>query len=1091
MEVRLLGPVELWTPQGEVPLGTPRRRCVLTVLAMTPGQPVTSDKLVEAVWGHQLPGNVRNVLYTHVSRLRGRLEAADEASGRAALRRTRGGYVLDIEPDRVDLHRSRRLAAEARSATGADERERAADLLAQACALWRGTPLSGVPGGWAERIRTGLIQERLAMLTDRYQRELQLGRHTAVIGPLSDLLADHPLAESLAGLLMRALYLAGWQADALQVYARLRRHLAEEIGADPGPELRQLHEQVLRGEPALEPGPSPQVSTGPAPPSTTTPARPEPARPEPARPEPARPEPARPEPACPEPARPAPAQLPPVAAAFTGRGAYLRWLDSLSPDPGEGGCQPVTIAAIEGAAGVGKTALAVRWAHRNRARFADGQLYANLRGHVGGARPLTPMEVLVRFLHALGVAPEQVPTELDEAVAAYRSLLADRRVLVVLDDVANAEQIRPLLPGGGGCMVLVTSRDQLDGLVARDGAQRLALDTLPADEAHALLARTIGDARVQAEPEAVTALVEACGRLPLALRIAAANLTARPTHRIADYVAQLRSSDRLALLRITGDEQTAVAAAFDLSYDRLTEPARRMFRLLGLVPGPDITAQAAAAVVDETPEGARALLDTLVGAHLAEERHPGRFACHDLLRHYAAARARQQEAPEVREAALARLFDHYLCTASAAVRVAYPLLVRLPPPPECASLSPGFTDAEQAWHWLDAERANLVAVAVHAAGHGPRATAWRLADTLRAYFVLRTHLVDWETVAQAGLTALAGGVDPLAHAAVHHSLAGLRFRQSRLDEAIGHASEALGHAREAGWTEGEAAMLNTLASAQWLHGDPHAARESFARAVELFEQAGWHSAVAPLYGNLARVSTEIGRFAEAEDHAARALEATRAAGIRQSEAINLEVLGEISHVRGATQEAIGYFREAREVSRAIGFSSGEGDAMCGLAAVYRDLGAYADAEQLASEALTVAREHSHHRLEVECLNVLAGLRLAQGQDAVAQYQQALTRARETGNRYPEAEALIGLATSFRHRNEYGRARRYANQALAVAREVGYRLQEGRALAALATVVADAGDAETAGAVGRQARSLLRDLGVPDTEVDLALSRVAP
>lgn len=1066
MEVRLLGPVELWTAQGEVPLGTPRRRCVLTVLAMTPGQSVTSDKLVEAVWGNQLPGNVRNVLYTHVSRLRGRLEAADEASGRAALRRTRGGYVLDIEPDRVDLHRSRRLAAEARSATGDDELERAAGLLVQACDLWRGTPLSGVPGGWAERIRTGLIQERLAMLTDRYQRELRLGRHTAVIGPLSDLLADHPMAESLAGLLMRALYRAGWQADALQVYARLRRQLAEEIGADPGPELRQLHEQVLRGDPALEPGRSPPASTGPGSPAPAAPAR-----------------------AAPAPA--APAQLPPVAAAFTGRGAYLRWLDSLSPDPDEGGCQPVTIAAIEGAAGVGKTALAVHWAHRNRARFADGQLYANLRSHVGGARPLTPMEVLVRFLHALGVPPEQVPTGLDEAVAAYRSLLADRRVLVVLDDVANPEQIRPLLPGGGGCMVLVTSRDQLDGLVARDGAQRLALDTLPADEAHSLLARTIGDARVQAEPEAVTALVEACGRLPLALRIAAANLTARPTHRIADYVAQLRSSDRLALLRITGDDQTAVAAAFDLSYDRLPAPARRMFRLLGLVPGPDITAQAAAAVVEETPAGAGALLDTLVGAHLAEERHPGRFACHDLLRHYAAARARQQDAPEVRDAALVRLFDHYLCTASAAVRVAYPLLVRLPSPPECASLSPGFTDVDQAWNWLDAERANLVAVAVHAAEHGPHATAWRLADTLRAYFVLRTHLVDWETVAQAGLTALAGGGDALAHAAVHHSLAGLRFRQSRLDEALGHASEALGHARGAGWTEGEAALLNTLGSAQWLHGDPHAARESFARAVELFEQAGWHSAVAPLYGNLARVGTEIGRFVEAEDYAGRALEATRAAGIRQSEAINLEVLGEIRHVRGATQEAIAHFREAREVSRAIGFSSGEGDAMCGLAGVYRDLGAYADAEELASEALTVAREHSHHRLEVECLNVLASLRLAQGQDAVAQYQQALARARETGNRYPEAEALIGLATSFRRRNEYSRARRYANQALAVAREVGYRLQEGRALAALATVAADAGDAETAGTAGRQARLLLRELGVPDTEVDLALSRVAP
>ncbi|MGH3758717.1 BTAD domain-containing putative transcriptional regulator, partial [Actinophytocola sp.] len=613
MELRLLGAVRLWHRGREVPLGRPRQRCVLAVLAMTPGEPVGVDQLVSRVWGEALPGDPRNVLYTHVSRLRRALAAADpdggRDGGRSVLRRVSGGYLLDVEEDAIDLYRARRLTARARALAGRDWDGdlRAVELMVEASRQWHGVPLAGLSGGWVERTREGLGHERLALLSDGYAARLRLGQHASVVGPLSDLLADSPMAEPVAGMLMLALYRCGRQAEALGVYARLRRQLVEALGDEPGGPLRQLHEQVLRRDPALDrPAPTHagRTETGDMPVTT-------------------------------------PAQLPADVPGFAGRESDLARLDSLlaTTEPPAA----VVLSMIDGTAGVGKTALAVHWAHRVREVFPDGQLHVNLRGYAQGAPPLRPLDALARFLHALGVPAERVPSDVDEAAALYRSLLADRRVLVLLDNAAAADQVRPLLPGGGGSLVLVTSRDHLGGLVARDGARSLPLEVLTPEEAEALLRAALGVERVRAEPAEVTELARLCGYLPLALRIAAANLSGRAREPVADYVVRLQDSDRLAALAVPGDPGSAVSATFDLSYDRLPGGARRLFRRLALAPGVDVGTAAAAALTGTTTTEAGRRLAALAGAHLVDEVAHGRYACHDLLRRYAADRARRED----------------------------------------------------------------------------------------------------------------------------------------------------------------------------------------------------------------------------------------------------------------------------------------------------------------------------------------------------------------------------------------------------------------------------------------------------------------
>ena len=509
------------------------------------------------------------------------------------------------------------LLAAGRGALRAGQPERAAALLADALGLWRGRALVDVPATLAVEAEAARLEEqRLAALEARIDADLACARHAVLIPELRKLVLDYPLRERLWGQLVLALYRSGRQADALSAYREIHQLLEAELGVEPGAALRRLHQRILSADAALD---APARS---APGARATPA-------------------------------PVPRQLSADVAGFTGRGEHLRRLGQLLGGDGQGPAALV-IAAIVGTAGVGKTALAVHWAHQVAGRFADGQLYVDLRG-VARRPPLPPAEALAQLLRALGVPAAQVPPELEEAAGTYRSLLAGRRVLVVLDNAASPDQVRPLLPGSPTCLVVVTSRNQLRGLVAKDDARLLTLDVLGRDEAAALVGRVIGDARVRAEPAATAELARLCAHLPLALRIAGANLADHPGQPIADYTAELAEGDRLAKLVVGGDEQTAVRSSLDLSYQRLAPPERRLFRLLGLVPGPDVSAAAAAALAGTTPERAELVLDRLALAHLLARRAPGRFAVHDLLRLYAIDRALREESEQEREVATRRL----------------------------------------------------------------------------------------------------------------------------------------------------------------------------------------------------------------------------------------------------------------------------------------------------------------------------------------------------------------------------------------------------------------------------------------------------
>jgi DNA-binding SARP family transcriptional activator len=611
VEFRLFGPVEAWLAGIRLSLGTPQQRAVLAALAVDAGRLVTIETLIDRVWDDAPPPGARQALYAHVARIRHALGQASPDAGQpgAAVARRAGGYLLDTEPDRVDVRLFRRLAAEARERQRADA-ERAA-LLGRALGMWRGTPLADVPGAWAARMRVSWQKQHVDAVVQWAQVQLRLGRPDEVIDAVRELAADHPRAEALIGVLMMAYAAAGQDAEALDCYASTRSLLVHDLGTEPGPGLREVHAAVLRGDlrQAVRPTQPLPVRHG----DKRVLKR-----------------------------RAVPAQLPADVAAFTGRQEELSQLDTLllTTQQAATGTQPaVTVAALSGTAGVGKTALAIRWAHRARSRFPDGQLYVDLRGY-DPEQPVPPADALAGFLDALGVPGQDMPRSVNDRAARYRTETAGRRMLVLLDNAASVDQIRPLLPGAATCFVLVTSRHSLPGLVARHGAVRLDLDLLPLADALALLG-TLLPGRVSAEPGAAATLAEQCARLPLALRVAAELAAARPAATLSQIVAELADQRRrLDLLDAGGDPYTAVRTVFSWSYRNLPATAAEAFLLLGTHPVTDLDPPQAAEVIRTSVDGARQVLDLLASVHLIQHTPPrpadtDRYRMHDLLRAYA------------------------------------------------------------------------------------------------------------------------------------------------------------------------------------------------------------------------------------------------------------------------------------------------------------------------------------------------------------------------------------------------------------------------------------------------------------------------
>jgi tetratricopeptide (TPR) repeat protein len=733
----------------------------------------------------------------------------------------------------------------------------------------------------------------------------------------------------------------------------------------------------------------------------------------------------------------------------------------------------VPIAVVAGMAGVGKTALAVHWAHRVAGRFPGGQLHLDLRGF-SATTPVRPNEALRQLLHGLGV--DQVPADLEEAAGLYRSLTAGRRLLVLLDNAATADQVRPLLPGDPGCLVLVTSRDRLAGLIASHGARRLVLGPLPPEEARALLAEVVGAERVEKQAEATADLARACAHLPLALRIAAANLADDPHQSVASLVAALRAGDRLAALEVEGDPGAAVRSAFDASYRRLAPPERRLFRLLGLVPGPHVSGSSAAALVAGDPTQVRRTLGRLAAAHLVDEYVPGRYRLHDLLRLYAAECA-QEAGERERTAAIRRLLEGYLDTADEAAQLLYPEKLRLPRPgsgdrPRAAT----FGDRAQALEWLDVEAPNLVAAVRHAAGHGSHRPAWLLADTLRGYFWLRVPAVSWLEVANAGLSAAVAGGDVRAQAAAQLSLGDLHLHQNRYPAAIEHYRAAVRHSRAAGWPQGEVIALGDIGLGHWRLGRLPPAVDHLTRSLTLARRTGWRMGERAALHHLGIVHAEAGLLEEAHERLTAALALTRdPVPVR---AAMLDGLGEVCWARGRLEEALGHLTQALAIFGDVGSRGGQADTLRNLAAVHCDAGRHDQAVQVAQEALELAGQIGNRVLRAGILNALGRTWHHAGDHraALRRHRQALEVARQVQARGQEGEALVGLAAARRHLDQPELALGDAGQALDLARDAGQRMLEGRAGTTLAEIRLALGQAGEAIGHAREALGVHRQSG---------------
>jgi DNA-binding SARP family transcriptional activator/tetratricopeptide (TPR) repeat protein len=881
VEFRLLGEVQLHAGGQSLDVGTPRQQAVLAALIVDAGAPVPTETLIDRVWDDAPPAEARSVVYSHLSRIRQLLRQAGGLAGEAAARieRRHAGYLLDIDPERVDLHRFWRLVEQGHDPRCADADR--ATALTEALRLWRGTPLAGVPGGWVAQVRDRWHRKRLDAVVQWAQVELRLGNPGTVIAAVPDLAAEYPLVEPLEHLLMQALHADGRDAEALDRYATVRQRLAAELGTDPGAELQALHQAILRGE---LPPPRSRI-----PASTAAHLA-------------------------------VPAQLPPDVYAFSGRGEELRRLDGLLP--AADGATPrasstVVITAIDGTAGIGKTALAVHWSHQVADRFADGQLYVNLRGFDPTGSPVVPAEAVRGFLDAFEVPAERIPASVDAQVGLYRSLLAGRRVLVVLDNARDAEQVRPLLPGASGCLVVVTSRNQLAGLVIAAGAHPLTLGLPTFAEARELLARRLGPDRVAAEPRSVEEIITLCARLPLALAIVAARAATHPGFGLAVLAGELRRA-RGGLDEFTGaDPATDARAVFSWSYQQLGAEAARLFRLLGLHPGPDIGAPAAASLAGVPVDAAQPLLNELSRAHMVTQRSPGRYACHDLLRAYATEQARLIDTDAERHAATRRVLGHYVHSADAADRLLNPhrdTPPTLPPLPPGSSVEP-VADHKQAMAWFDAEApALLTAIRDGASDDGE---VWQLAWSLTRFLwcqALWHHSVD---ALRSALDAARRMADPVKQAFAHRLLGCAYPWLGRYDDARAHLREALDLYRAAGDNVGAAHSHRQYSYMLERQGRYREALPHAEQALDLFGAAGHRAGQARALNAVGWFHALLGDYAEAVDYCQRALDLQEDLGDRLGQAETWHSLGYIHHRLGSHARAIACYRAAVELNHEL------------------------------------------------------------------------------------------------------------------------------------------------------------------------------
>lgn len=885
VEIALLGEVSARIDGRPVELGPARQRCVLAALAVDVNKAVSVSQLTQRVWDDDPPLRARPTLHSYMSRLRQAFSGTEAVT----LASRSSGYALVVDESAVDLVRFRRLREEARGHTHDDQV--IARILGEATGLWRGEPLTGINGEWVDQLRDRLAQERMAAEFDLVDARLRLGQGHELVAALSAQTTARPLDERVAGQYMQALAQAGRVSDALEHFRAIRTLLVDELGTEPSAELRRLHERLLLSDSDDEEPPRRQILV--------------------------------------------PRQLPSAPAQFVGRQQDLRQLDNSMRTAG--------VATIAGAGGMGKTWLALMWAHRNAHRFPDGQLFVDLRGFSPDETPMAPDVAIRGFLHTLGLDASRIPPDPHARATLFRSITADRRILLVIDNAADASQVVPLLPGGDTCRVLVTSRNKLLGLVTAHGARPLGLDVLAPDDAYGLLASRIGAVRLHHEKEAVARLIRLCDGLPLALSIVAARVLTEPRLSLADIAQQL---EELGLGALDEDANVSVPVVLSWSYRALNGQQKGMFCLLGITPGEDVSLATAASVAGLSTEDARQTLRSLEHATLVSFGSGFRSRMHDLVRAYAAERAKNFDG---REDALLRLVDHYAHTAHANDRLIDPHrpLIDLPKAAEHVTINPA-EDKAGALAWFDTERATLIAVQQIAAAHGWNDRVVLLARVAHTYHQQRATMDDELTMWQAAVDA----ADNLIDRVVAHRIMGSTFGQiQRLDEAQQHLDEALALAQELGEP---LALGDAHGALAWLWANRsdyvHAGRHARA-ALPHYERTGNLMLVAMAHVNIGACATEIGDIDEARSHITQALALFGELDDTLGKAAAYDTLGQIEYESGDPAAAIRLYEHAVAIYRSEGDSYHTADTLLNSGHPHLALGDRSAATAVWQEAL--------------------------------------------------------------------------------------------------------------------------------------------
>ncbi|WP_230416568.1 AfsR/SARP family transcriptional regulator [Micromonospora tarapacensis] len=903
MRFDLLGPLVVCRGDRPVSLGSAKQRLLLAALLLRPNEAVGADELTAVLWTDDPPPSAAANLRTYVRGLRRSLGDGESWEGISA---SAGGYRLQVGPDERDLDRFDAAAARGRDALAAGDAARAEDELATAVNMWRGTALADLPLGPLLARRVGQLEERrMATEEDFAEAMLARGSSAEVVQRLRVLLDRHPLRQRAWGQLMLGLYRMGDVAGALDAFRQARQALAEQTGLDPAPQLTQLHNDILHHRPSLA-----GSAAGPAGPGG--PVR---------------------DAALPDPLSGRPEQLPLAVPEFVGRSAELASLDAFLDD-GAPGPATVAIAAVSGMAGVGKTTLALHWAHRVAGRFPDGQLYANLRGY-DETDAVSPADALLGFLEALGVPHARIPSSMAARTGVYRSLLASRRMLVVLDNARDSAQVRPLLPGAGNCVVVVTSRDRLSGLVAAECAAPLTLDVLTADESMSLLAGRLGANRLGAEPAAAADIIAATGRLPLALSMVAARIATHPSFPLDAFATELHAADARLDALASGDARRV----FSWSYLALSRDAARLFRLLGLHPGPDLTADTAAALAGVSVPAVGPPLRELTRLHLLTEHVPGRYAFHDLLRGYAAELADSSEHADERLSSRHRLYDHYLHNAYPAALLLQPQWAPIDPlPPLPMHVSRPATDHDTALAWFTAEQHVLLRLVLQAAETGFEAYSWQIAWTLNTFLAPRGLWQEQLATQQVALAA-AEKIDDVA---------------------------------------GQAATNRLLARAFTRLGQHDTAEYRLGRALELHERLGDPTGQAQTLHNYCELCYLGGRLDEALTHGREALRLYRLAGNGAGEARTLNAIGWLHASTGDYAQAIASCTEALAQQQRSGDRNGQAATLDSLGFAYDRLGEHGRALSCYEQAIQLFRDSADRYHEAETL-----IRLGETREAMA------------------------------------------------------------------------------------------------------------